>query len=109
MKYGEIFICRFPFTSGATSKPQRDILSNMTRAIHAIFDAGVFRPLEPVDLAEGTPVVVQLETSTAASSDVEAETQMSWQAYLDRMESLPDDSPRDGFTNRDHDRFLYGG
>ena len=82
----------------------------MTRAIHAIFDAGVFfRPLEPVDLAEGTLVVVQLEMSAAASPDIEAETQRSWQAYLDRMESLPDDSPRDGFTNRDRDRVLYGG
>jgi predicted DNA-binding antitoxin AbrB/MazE fold protein len=28
--------------------------------IPAIFDAGVFRPLEPVDLAQGTPVEVQV-------------------------------------------------
>jgi predicted DNA-binding antitoxin AbrB/MazE fold protein len=32
----------------------------MIRTIPAIFDAGVFRPLEPVDLAEGTQVEVQV-------------------------------------------------
>jgi predicted DNA-binding antitoxin AbrB/MazE fold protein len=32
----------------------------MSRTIPAIFDAGVFRPLQPVDLAEGTHVEVQV-------------------------------------------------
>ena len=82
----------------------------MSRTIPAIFDAGVFRPLEPVELAEGTPVVVQVQGPTAPISDqVDEETRKAWHEYLDRMESLPDNSPRDGLTNRDHDRILYGG
>ncbi|MCI0335215.1 MAG: antitoxin family protein [Planctomycetes bacterium] len=32
----------------------------MSRTIPAIFNAGVFRPLLPVDLAEGTQVEVQV-------------------------------------------------
>ena len=82
----------------------------MSRTILAIFDAGVFRPLEPVDLAEGTQVVVQVQGSMLPLSDeVDEETRRAWHKYLDRMESLPDNSPRDGLTNRDHDRVIYGG
>jgi len=82
----------------------------MSRTISAIFDAGVFRPLEPVDLAQGTQVTLQLQVSAPPISDeVDEETRQAWQAYLDRMESLPDNSPRDGLTNRDHDRIIYGG
>jgi predicted DNA-binding antitoxin AbrB/MazE fold protein len=81
----------------------------MSHAIPAIFDSGVFRPLEPVDLATGTRVVVQVETTSFCSVDqIDEQTQLAWGAYLDRMESLPDSSPDDGLTGRDHDRILYG-
>jgi predicted DNA-binding antitoxin AbrB/MazE fold protein len=82
----------------------------MSRMIPAIFDAGVFRPLEPVELAEGTPVVVQVQSPMPPISDqVDEETQQAWHEYLDRMESLSNNSPPDGLTNRDHDRVIYGG
>lgn len=82
---------------------------DMSHTIHAIYDSGVFRPLEPVNLAEGTPVVVQLASPSSVDSDeVDEVTQQAWRDYLDRMDSLPDDSPRDGLTNRDHDRIIYG-
>ena len=81
----------------------------MTRTIAAIFDAGVFRPLEPVELADGTQVELRMEVPSAGNSDeVDEETRQAWREYLDRMESLPDHSPRDGLTNRDHDRIIYG-
>ncbi len=81
----------------------------MTRSILAVFDAGVFRPLEPVDLAQGTRVELKLELSTAPDAgDAADETKKAWNDYLDRMESLPDNSPGDGLTNRDHDRIIYG-
>ena len=81
----------------------------MSHTIPAIFDSGVFRPLEPVDLADGTQVVLQLEDSISTTADeVDEETRQSWLDYLDRMESLPDQSPQDGLTNRDHDRIIYG-
>src|SRR3972149_10208554 len=44
------------------------ILISMNHTIPAIFDAGVFRPLEPVDLAEGTQVQVQVPRPAEASS-----------------------------------------
>lgn len=82
----------------------------MSRTISAIFNAGVFRPLEPVNLAEGTKVELQLQVLTSPAADkVDEETRKAWHEYLDRMESLPDNSPRDGLTNRDHDRIIYGG
>ena len=81
----------------------------MSRTISAIFDAGVFRPLEPVELAEGTRVKLQLQESTPPKPDqVDEETKKAWDEYLDRMDSLPDKSPQDGLTNRDHDRIIYG-
>jgi len=44
----------------------------MSHPIPAVFDSGVFRPLEPVNLAEGTRAeVTPLPRPTAASSDAE--------------------------------------
>jgi predicted DNA-binding antitoxin AbrB/MazE fold protein len=81
----------------------------MSQSVSAIYDGSVFRPLEPVDLAQGTPVIVQIQSSPVpASNDKDDETRSAWQAYLERMESLPDNSPADGLSNRDHDRILYG-
>lgn len=79
----------------------------MSHTVPAVFDAGVFRPLEPVDLAEGTQVVVQMPQSELAEV-VDEETRAAWIAYLDRMAAMPDDSPADGLSNRDHDRIIYG-
>jgi predicted DNA-binding antitoxin AbrB/MazE fold protein len=81
----------------------------MSHTIPAIFDAGVFRPLEPVQLAQGTQVVVHFEETTPTVSDeIDEETRQGWCDYLNRMKSLPDQSPNDGLTNRDHDRIIYG-
>jgi predicted DNA-binding antitoxin AbrB/MazE fold protein len=77
--------------------------------IDAIFDAGVFRPLEPVSLAPGTRVIVQVQpVNGTASDEVDNETRTAWLEYLKRMESMPVHAPGDGFTNRDHDRIIYG-
>lgn len=81
----------------------------MDHTIPAIFDSGVFRPLEPVDLVQGTQVQVQLKNPEPTNSDeVDEATRKAWNDYLDRMESLPSKSPQDGLTNRDHDRVIYG-
>ncbi len=83
-------------------------LGNMNHPIVAIYDAGVFRPLEPVEMANGTQVVVQLPgIGPPASDEVNEETRKAWSDYLDRMESMPDSTPQDGLTSRDHDRILY--
>jgi predicted DNA-binding antitoxin AbrB/MazE fold protein len=85
----------------------------MSHTIPAVFAAGVFRPLEPVDLAEGTPVHVQvLDAAESAinelSPDEAARQQAAIVEFLNRMEALPDEGPNDGFSGRDHDKILYG-
>ena len=90
----------------------------MNRTIPAIFDAGVFRPLTPVDLAQGTPVEVQVSKLASVEPAANSFRQKlengepakgGWLEYVERMEALPDDSPNDGLSNRDHDRIIYGG
>jgi predicted DNA-binding antitoxin AbrB/MazE fold protein len=86
----------------------------MHRDIPAIFDAGVFRPLQPVDLAPGTPVVVQapataIDAAVEWSPDELARQQAAVDDMLAEIDSLPIAEPDDGFSGRDHDRILYGG
>jgi predicted DNA-binding antitoxin AbrB/MazE fold protein len=86
----------------------------MSRTIPAIFDAGIFRPLEPVELAEGTQVQVQVpvpaeDTSAELTPEQLARQQAAIEGMLTEIESLPIEEPDDGFSGRDHDRILYGG
>jgi predicted DNA-binding antitoxin AbrB/MazE fold protein len=83
----------------------------MSQSIPAIFDAGVFRPLEPVQLAEGTRVEVQVPTpapQAELSPEELARQQSAIEAMLAEVESLPIEEPDDGFSGRDHDKLLYG-
>jgi predicted DNA-binding antitoxin AbrB/MazE fold protein len=84
----------------------------MDHLIPAVFASGVFRPLEPVELAEGTQVHVQLpkmaDNLSELSAEELAEQQAAIRAFLTRMESLPCEGPDDGFSGRDHDKILYG-
>lgn len=87
----------------------------MSQTIAAVFDSGVFRPLEPVDLAEGKQVQVQVQvtqTADAGQDELSAEELTQQQAaiaeFLARMEALPDEGPDDAFSGRDHDKILYG-
>jgi predicted DNA-binding antitoxin AbrB/MazE fold protein len=84
----------------------------MSHDVPAVFDAGVFRPLEPVDLAEGTQVVVQVPRRVAAEDELPpdqlARQQTAIEELLAEIESLPIEEPNDGFSGRDHDKILYG-
>ena len=86
----------------------------MSHAIPAIFDSGVFRPTKPVELAEGTHVVVQVPARTVEIGEGLSTSQIVLQQaeieeMLAEIESLPIEEPDDGFSGRDHDRVLYGG
>jgi Protein of unknown function DUF104 len=50
----------------------------MSRAIPAIFDAGVFRPLEPVSLADGTRADVIPLSQATPPSQLTAGQYSSW-------------------------------
>lgn len=81
----------------------------MDQTIPAIFDSGVFRPLQPVDLADGTQVQIQLPASKPEFSVEDlARQQAAIAEFLDEMASLPVEGPDDGFSGRDHDKILYG-
>lgn len=83
----------------------------MSRSIPAIFDAGVFRPLVPIDLAEGTQIEVQIPAVPCQELSPEglARQQAAIEEMIAEIESLPIEEPNDGFSGRDHDKILYGG
>jgi predicted DNA-binding antitoxin AbrB/MazE fold protein len=83
----------------------------MNHTIAAVFDSGVFRPLQPVELAEGTQVVVQVAATTLPAEltpEELARQQAAIEEMLTEIESLPVNEPDDGFSGRDHDKILYG-
>jgi predicted DNA-binding antitoxin AbrB/MazE fold protein len=84
---------------------------DMSHTIPAVFAAGVFRPLKPVDLAEGTQVEVQVPTAAPPAeltTEELAHQQAATRQFIAKMEALPDEGPDDGFSGRDHDKILYG-
>jgi predicted DNA-binding antitoxin AbrB/MazE fold protein len=81
----------------------------MTYNIDAIFDNGVFRPLEPLAIPNGSRVQLHVESPHA---DGDAEARIRRKAELEEFlrvaRELPVESPADGFSGADHDRLLYG-
>jgi predicted DNA-binding antitoxin AbrB/MazE fold protein len=85
----------------------------MNHSIPAVFADGVFRPLAPVDLAEGTQVEVQVPQTTQALTTEFSPEQLECQQkaiaeLIAMIEALPPEGPDDGFSGRDHDKVLYG-
>jgi predicted DNA-binding antitoxin AbrB/MazE fold protein len=84
----------------------------MDNCFQAIFEHGVLRPLEPLLLNEDEVVSLSIVPS-GANDSAQDEKQAIRQrdmllAFVAKMESYPDDNPQDGFSNRDHDRLIYG-
>jgi hypothetical protein len=69
-----------PFFGAAswTLVPGPGYTCGMSHAIPAIYDAGVFRPLEPVDWPEGTRAEVIPLSPTASSGPPAAATLATW-------------------------------
>lgn len=82
----------------------------MTYHTDAIYESGVLRPLTPLALKEHQVVSISVSVDAeSTSADVKIARQREiLRAYIAKAESHPDDSPQDGFTNRDHDRLIYG-
>jgi predicted DNA-binding antitoxin AbrB/MazE fold protein len=81
-------------------------MTGMTYEIDAIFDKGVFRPLEPLAIPDGLRVHLHVEGEYGGS-----ESRLSRRAGLDEIlriaAELPVEGPDDGFSGADHDRLLY--
>jgi predicted DNA-binding antitoxin AbrB/MazE fold protein len=79
----------------------------MAAYIEAVYDEGVFRPRQPVELRNGTVVEIAIRTKVgtlrcdASPDDVNR--------YLDEIAALytPSDT-EDAFSGADHDEVLYG-
>lgn len=88
----------------------------MTYFVEAIYEDGVFRPLQPVQLPEHKQVSLVITDagrpangSTAATSDVDVRRQREALAALrTKIDALPSCAPDDGLGGADHDRILYG-
>lgn len=82
----------------------------MGQALRVVFENGVFRPLEPVDLDEHQELTITvLETAEPSTANGEDE-QPLWEMVEDLMRDVPDEAfetlPSDGAT--EHDHYLYG-
>ncbi|MEX2168110.1 MAG: antitoxin family protein [Pirellulales bacterium] len=82
----------------------------MTFQTDAIYEGGVLRPLQPLNLVEREVVSLSISTASdnAITDDEAARQRRVLLAYVTKVESRPDDTPEDGFSNRDHDRLIYG-
>lgn len=80
----------------------------MTYDIDAIYNNGVFRPLEPVAIPEGVRVHLRVDERTATDPPAKLMSRAELDEFLRMMAELPVKSPDDGFSGADHDRILYG-
>ena len=87
----------------------------MSRDIHAIYANGVLRPLDPLDLPEGTRVHVRVEeennVSPAPSPITAAELELQQNALEEmfrEVDRIPQTPRNDGLSGRNHDQILYG-
>ena len=65
----------------------------MTISVEAIYEGGVLRPLQPLDLAEGTKIAVLLVEPTAAKLEVMREA-MNDPLFLADLEEVAEDFNR---------------
>ncbi len=80
----------------------------MTDRIRATYENGVFKPLKPVQLPEGTQVFFTIESDALPKCPSPDESRRA----IMEIASLPPDGPEpdDGLSgSRDHDKILYGG
>jgi len=82
----------------------------MDRTVRAIYENGVLRPVEPLQLKEGAAVEVTVRAEEPVRKK-EADRQ-AIREFLEELAALPPEGPEpdDGLIgSRDHDKILYGG
>jgi len=79
----------------------------MSQHLKAVYEHGVFRPLQPVQLKEQQEVTLVLETVDAEARA--AEEKPIWEVAADLVRDIPEDVldsvPIDGAAQHDH--YLY--
>jgi predicted DNA-binding antitoxin AbrB/MazE fold protein len=74
--------------------------------ISAIYENGVFRPLEPIELAEGSRVELLIDPPRSSTPPWTDPKKLA--RALEQIAALPPEGPNDGFSGADHDEVLYG-
>jgi predicted DNA-binding antitoxin AbrB/MazE fold protein len=84
----------------------------MSQEFRAIYENGLFRPLDPVSLTdhdEVSLVIVPPKIAASIGNDTtQARQRESLREALDEADRMPLESPDDGFSGADHDLVLYG-
>jgi predicted DNA-binding antitoxin AbrB/MazE fold protein len=81
----------------------------MIHDVDAIYDQGVFRPLEPLALPEGARVRLRVKEENGAEQAAVEPIKGELPTLLERLKNVVgsvDDLPEDSSTNLDH--YLYG-
>lgn len=73
----------------------------MRKEIEAVYEHGVIRPLQPLELAEGIHLYVIVMTHEEVKTNVNAAE------ILAEIAALPLEGANDPFEGRDHDLILY--
>src|SRR3954453_23676719 len=82
---------------------------DMVHNVEAIYDQGVFRPIVPLALPEGTRVHLRVEEEIKAEGDVTQAGEAELPTLLERLKDLVGavhNLPPDASVNLDH--YLYG-
>lgn len=74
----------------------------MSNRIQAVYEHGVFRPIDPVPLEEGAKVELSYERPAPLKPP------QPMLAAIEEIARLPLEGPDDGFSGADHDDILYG-
>jgi predicted DNA-binding antitoxin AbrB/MazE fold protein len=81
----------------------------MTQLVQAIYKNGVFRPLDPVHVAEHEQVSLVIESpSQAPNAAAVAHQREALRKLRAEMDALPPGAPSDGLGGADHDKIPYG-
>ena len=73
----------------------------MTKEIEAVYEHGMIRPLEPLELPEGARLDLIVITHEEDKNNGNAAK------ILAEIAALPQESSTDDFAGRDHDSILY--
>ena len=84
----------------------------MSQEIRAIYENGLFRPLDPVTVGEHDIVSLMIVPAQAVEprgdTDVLARQRNALAEMFAEADSLPNENPNDTFSGSDHDLVLYG-
>ena len=73
----------------------------VTKEIEAIYEHGIIRPLQPLELPEGSKLDLVVITHEQAQSNGKAAE------VIAQIAALPLEGSDDAFSGRDHDSVLY--